>query len=159
MAITLPSCDGAVAATQREVPYALTQMQICLAKVLDPEREIEWASRNDSDVVKNITSEHSRTRSSFIVVEVNTPMRASRVRMAPARSVCAFLPLRLSSRAIAAPFGVHARTACGTGAEGSRHFIVSFVFVPRSLGFFEVFGVGRQFWVVYTMIPSAAKNE
>lgn len=61
MAIILPSREGAVAAAQREVPYALSQMQISLAKVLDPERDVEWASRNDADVVKEVTSDHHQS--------------------------------------------------------------------------------------------------
>ncbi|GIK03879.1 hypothetical protein Aspvir_007954 [Aspergillus viridinutans] len=57
IAITVPNREGAVAAAQREVPFALNKIQPSLVKLLDVGREIEWASRNNVDVTREITSE------------------------------------------------------------------------------------------------------
>ncbi|GIK03418.1 hypothetical protein Aspvir_007487 [Aspergillus viridinutans] len=55
--VTIPSREDALAAAQREVPFVLSKTQESLVKLMDPERELERASRNDVDVTKAITSE------------------------------------------------------------------------------------------------------
>ncbi|GIK03880.1 hypothetical protein Aspvir_007955 [Aspergillus viridinutans] len=49
MVVTIPSREGALAAAQREVPFALNKVQQSLVKLLDTGRELEWVSRNETE--------------------------------------------------------------------------------------------------------------
>jgi hypothetical protein len=54
---TIPKRVGAIQAAAAEVKYKLTSTQSSCAMLLDPIREVDWATQNDQVLIKELKTQ------------------------------------------------------------------------------------------------------